>query len=339
MPDYNVSITATYKEDVPLFNWNMETANIVLDEGEAKQDLTNTTSVITGGTEPNPPGYGNVGAIFNGTDQYLSLTNANYGNRALNGTDREGTIYIAVKPASISEGYFSSFLWSLYSVYNGRQLALSLHHGKPRFYVGVSNGNVSENVEIPQVFSVGDEIILALSFDAQSMKYTFLAKDVTADEYYSTSDADNKLEGPYNVGNPDLVIGGRSDLSAPWFFDGTIYWVRVYDELHSEEKMKEIIENSNDLKARSSFVENSDIDNSFSVYPNPAQSEFTIYSTNGFEGNAKVEIYNETGKRVYRSTGKVAFPHQVDVSSFNAGIYLVKVTDGNTRETVKMMKQ
>jgi hypothetical protein len=335
MPDDNVSITATYKEDVPLFNWNMEAENIVLDEGEAKQDLTNTTSVITGGTEPNPPGYGSLGAIFNGTDQYLSLADSDYGDRALNGNDRDGTIYVAIEPSSISN---HAFFWSLYSVYEGRQLAFTLDHGKPKFYFGAQGASYTD-VEIPHIFSAGDQIIFALSLDAEEKNYTFMVKDIQNNEYYSVTQSDKQLSGVYYNGTADLVIGGRSDLSTSWFFDGIIYWVRVYDELHSEEKMKEIIENSVNLKEESSFIENTVVSNTFSVYPNPAQSEFTIFSPNGFEGNAKVEIYNQTGKRVYRSTGKVAFPHQVDVSSFNAGIYLVKVTDGNTRETVKMMKQ
>jgi hypothetical protein len=163
--------------------------------------------------------------------------------------------------------------------------------------------------------------------------------DVANDAYYSMTESDQELLGDYFKGKLDLVIGGRSDLFSGWFFDGTIYWVKIYDEAHSEERMKKIIEGGYGLKAASSFVENPNEDNSFSVYPNPAQSEFTIYSANGLEGNAKVEIYNQTGKRVYRSTGKVPFPHQVDVSSFNAGIYVVKVTDENNQETVKMMKQ
>jgi hypothetical protein len=77
--------------------FNFEAADITDNEGTDGSDLTNNNTVSTGGTEPDPPGYGSVGASFNGTNQYFSLSNADYGaTTVLTGTDNEGTIIVAL---------------------------------------------------------------------------------------------------------------------------------------------------------------------------------------------------------------------------------------------------
>ncbi len=338
MPASDITVTATYKTasgDMPLFNWNIEAANVVLDEGVASMDLTNSSSVTTGGTEPNPPGYGSVGAIFNGSDQYLSLSNSDYGDRALNGTDTDGTIYVALNPDIVSN---SAYFWSLYQAINGqRQLALTIENGIPIFTWGYDGGDSYQDIPVPHTFSAGEDIIVALSLNASTKEYTLLAWDVANDEYYSITDSDQELTGTYNAGSSDLVIGGRSDLSSSWFFDGTIYWVRVYDEAHSLEKMKEIIENS---KEKSSTSLPSPIASTgITVYPNPAETELTINAISNFEGVPVVEIYSQTGEKVYRSSQRVSFPYRLDISSFSAGIYFIKVSDGEKKETVKIIKK
>jgi hypothetical protein len=339
MPAGNAAVTAVFEDAfLPLFDWNMEAADVVLDEGKAKQDLTNNGSITTGGTEPNPPGYGSVGAVLNGTDQYFSLENSEYGNRALNGTDTDGTIYIAFSPDIVSSK--SHELFSFYRPMSGeRQLNIDMVNGRPSFLWGYNDGTSVQQVKIYQTFSAGEEIIIALSLDASTKEFTFLSRDVDDDVYYSTTEATNPLSGTYNTGTSSLTIGARSDLASAGYAEGTIYWVKVYDEAHTEEKMKEIIENSNDLKEESSFIENTVVSNTFSVYPNPAQTGITINSLNSSIGKTNIEIYNENGKKVYRSPEKVAFPHQVDVSSYASGIYLIKVSDEDSQEILKIIKK
>lgn len=341
MPASDITVTATYKtasEDLPLFNWNMEAANVVLDEGGASKDLTNSSLVTTGGIEPNPPGYGSVGAIFNGSDQYLSLGNSDYGDRALNGTDTDGTIYVALNPDIVSN---RAYFWSLYQAINGqRQLALTIENGMPVLSLGYNSGNSYQDIPVPHTFSANEDIIVALSLDVSTKEYTFLAWDVANDEYYSISDSDQELIGTYNTGSSDLVIGGRSDFSSSWFFDGTIYWVRVYDEAHSLEKMKEIIENRMEKSMHAMLVEGLPANAGITLYPNPAKTKLTITAISGFEGVPVVEIYNQTGEQVYRSSqSNISFPYQLDISSFSTGIYFIKVSDGEKQETVKVIKQ
>jgi hypothetical protein len=152
------------------------------------------------------------------------------------------------------------------------------------------------------------------------------------------TESDQELTGTYNDGSSDLVIGGRSDLYSDWFFDGTIYWVRVYDELHAIDEMKEIVKNSRTTEEMTAPTENPVVEKLFSVYPNPTQTELTINSQHSFLGKTKIEIYSETGMLVFCSPDEVIFPCQVDVSSFNAGVYLVKVSDDENYEIIKIIK-
>jgi hypothetical protein len=86
--------------------------------------------------------------------------------------------------------------------------------------------------------------------------------------------------------------------------------------------------------SNNSIVENS----SFFAYPNPVNSKLTISTTNEFVGKVEVKVYNQIGEEVYRSINEVTFPYQVDVSSFASGIYLIKVSDENNQEILKIIK-
>jgi len=69
------------------------------------------------------------------------------------------------------------------------------------------------------------------------------------------------------------------------------------------------------------------------LYPNPASNQFSINIT-----TQKVEVYAITGQLV-KVFGATQAGNTYDVSSLNNGIYLVKITDGNNRQsTTKLIK-
>lgn len=81
---------------------------------------------------------------------------------------------------------------------------------------------------------------------------------------------------------------------------------------------------------------NSDFENvtSITIYPNPSTGIFNIVS----QQNASVEIYDLLGKLVY-SQSLVSGTNSIDISNFNAGVYLLKATDANgNTETHKLIK-
>ncbi len=81
---------------------------------------------------------------------------------------------------------------------------------------------------------------------------------------------------------------------------------------------------------------NSDFDNltRVTIYPNPSTGIFNIVS----QQNVSVEIYDLLGKLVYNQS-LVSGTNNIDISNFNAGVYLLKVTDANGNlETHKLIK-
>ena len=68
--------------------------------------------------------------------------------------------------------------------------------------------------------------------------------------------------------------------------------------------------------------------NAISLYPNPAQDKITI---TGIEtGSADVRIIDQSG-RVIRQISEVLNGQQIDVSTFESGIYLFEITnEGNS---------
>jgi hypothetical protein len=75
----------------------------------------------------------------------------------------------------------------------------------------------------------------------------------------------------------------------------------------------------------------------FSIYPNPSKSKLNINLAN--QGNdAKVEVYDVLGKRIF--TQSLTNLHStINASSWNAGVYLVKITSGTGTQMKRFVKE
>lgn len=95
----------------------------------------------------------------------------------------------------------------------------------------------------------------------------------------------------------------------------------------------------------STDVEKPNLPNSdIKIYPNPATVEvFIAISTSNLRGNASVDFYDITGRKV--SSEVVALednsPSRLSINDLKAGIYLVRVTQENTKTSrvFKLMKE
>ena len=286
--------------NAPVFNWNFEAGNVLLDEGTAQQNLTDHDSVTTGGSEPTYPGYGSVGAVFNGSTQCLSLSNADYGDRALNGTDRDGTIYICFSPTQLNDGSSPAYIWSKYKS-GERQLALFLQdNNRLEMAWGFNDGNsLDVGMGRPMNFMITEEnqqVILALSLDAATKEYTIMARDLSTGNYYSSTEANHALVGEYNTGTSDMVIGGRSDYDSERYFNSIIYWVRIYDEAQTMEQMKAVIEGN--ATVITALSENKVFGAELRNYPNPFKGETTISYNVSKSAFISIDIYNISGQKI-----------------------------------------
>jgi hypothetical protein len=75
------------------------------------------------------------------------------------------------------------------------------------------------------------------------------------------------------------------------------------------------------------------IQNKFSVYPNPASSEIKINLQ--LRNNFTVEIFNSFGESVMTEHNQ----RSIDISRMKNGIYFLKVNDGNAAYSCKFLKQ
>ena len=97
---------------------------------------------------------------------------------------------------------------------------------------------------------------------------------------------------------------------------------------------------SNTGDALQSYQEISKRGNVASVYPNPATDKFNVYYSFDSDEPASVELYSQDGKLLYsktnvQSNGQVSIP----ASGYNAGVYIVKLKQGTTLKTFKVLKQ
>lgn len=75
---------------------------------------------------------------------------------------------------------------------------------------------------------------------------------------------------------------------------------------------------------------------SFVVYPNPAQNEVTITSSNSNFIKA-ITIYDIVGKTILSQDGNNEFIQTINTSELNSGIYLLQITDSNNQQTTKKL--
>jgi len=74
------------------------------------------------------------------------------------------------------------------------------------------------------------------------------------------------------------------------------------------------------------------------IYPNPSKGKFYIELGNTFNANAKIEVFNMVGMKVYQTRARES-KTALDLSSMKQGVYYVRVDDGKNVLTQKIIKQ
>jgi hypothetical protein len=72
----------------------------------------------------------------------------------------------------------------------------------------------------------------------------------------------------------------------------------------------------------------------FGVYPNPTSDILNIKNGSNQSLNVNIELYDISGRRVYKNTTELNTTLQINVSTFEAGVYLLNITDRNNNTTI-----
>ena len=84
---------------------------------------------------------------------------------------------------------------------------------------------------------------------------------------------------------------------------------------------------------RESGLNNSDFEsNNFNLIPNPAKNNLRIQSNNN--PISKIEIFNILGQQVISIDSEDLLTKNIDISSLNVGIYLVKINRLTTKRLI-----
>ncbi len=89
------------------------------------------------------------------------------------------------------------------------------------------------------------------------------------------------------------------------------------------------------------YVESITNENKIEIYPNPTSELLHIKALEPLGQNVTIEVYDISGRRLYQ-TGNGAFEyamseHLIDVSAFEEGVYLLRVSDSSGVQTRKFM--
>ena len=76
--------------------------------------------------------------------------------------------------------------------------------------------------------------------------------------------------------------------------------------------------------------------NDFSIYPNPTSNHFTI---EGINEQFTLSIYNSLGQLVYKENKVSDSSKMIDISSYNKGLFFIKIVVGDEVITRKIIKE
>jgi hypothetical protein len=97
----------------------------------------------------------------------------------------------------------------------------------------------------------------------------------------------------------------------------------------------EILKFFSEAQLTPASVESSDIEEPFSTYPNPTENHLSIETP--YRDNYSVSITSLNGQLVFTGEMEGTF-HQLDISSFQKGIYFITISSKEFISTRKIIK-
>ncbi len=165
--------------------------------------------------------------------------------------------------------------------------------------------------------------------------------DPVTGEGWSEVSADNipsRSWGTMSTGPYNFNAGESIELEFALVF-ARDYSGGDFAHLNSVELLKERISQVIDYYNNSFGVEEFPVPQmEFEIYPNPSNN-FIIIETTGNQQNLKYSIYNILGETLMSGIIKNTNQAQINLEKLNNGIYFIRISDGKTFATRKIIKQ
>jgi 1,4-alpha-glucan branching enzyme len=116
----------------------------------------------------------------------------------------------------------------------------------------------------------------------------------------------------------DISTTNQSIPMAPGEY--RLYSTRKFDDPHVITENKDILQQAESIK----------------IYPNPAQGEINITSSENF---TEVQVYSVTGKQILRQKTGLVNQLKLNIEGFSPGIYLLKIVETNRVSTLKFVRE
>ena len=253
-------------------------------------------------------GYTIKYASWNGSDwsedESAVISNSNNSNNTYNYFSLQNDNEVIVEPAAtdwdfVFTKYFTDVSTSKYNVTG----VLS----SDNITVATATGDTTNNLSY-------SEAINTIGYNWKSLNYTTYTYEIDSELKFYVKDKDEKIYKLYFT-----EFGGSSTGNLAFNFED------VTETLNIEEVGERI---------------------TFGIYPNPVNFDkkinivFDINKVN--ENENKIEIYNVSGQKVLATsiTNSLGFYNkEINLSSLNSGIYMLKFTSGNYQKTKKIVIQ
>jgi hypothetical protein len=253
-------------------------------------------------------GYTIKYASWNGSDwsedESAVISNSNNSNNTYNYFSLQNDNEVIVEPAAtdwdfVFTKYFTDVSTSKYNVTG----VLS----SDNITVATATGDTTNNLSY-------SEAINTIGYNWKSLNYTTYTYEVDSNLKFYVKDKDEKI---YKLYFTEFVGSSTGNLA----FN--------FEDVTQTLGIEEVGENI-----------------AFGIYPNPVRSDKKIniiFDVNKVNKNEnKIEIYNLSGQKVFATTitNSLGFYNkEINLSSLNSGIYMLKFTSGNYQKTKKIVIQ
>ena len=253
-------------------------------------------------------GYTIKYASWNGSDwsedKSAVISNSNNSNNTYNYFSLQNDNEVIIEPAAtdwdfVFTKYFTDVSTSKYNVTG----VLS----SDNITVATATGDTTNNLSY-------SEAINTIGYNWKSLNYTTYTYEIDSNLKFYVKDKDEKIYKLYFT-----EFGGSSTGNLAFNFEDVTQTLGI-------EEIGESI--------------------AFGIYPNPVRSDKKInivFDVNKVNKNEnKIEIYNLSGQKVLATsiTNSLGFYNkEINLSSLNSGIYMLKFTSGNYQKTKKIVIQ